>query len=75
VSVFEGIEYRKSTRRRLNDEEEASITTPTTATKTKTEQNGIICKILAQYKEAQRQLDKEEEEKSKKNKRSQPFSR
>jgi hypothetical protein len=35
---------------------------------------GIICKTLAQYKKAQRQLDKEEEGK-KKNKRLRPVSR
>jgi hypothetical protein len=34
------------------------------------QRNGIVCETLAQYKKAQRQLDKEEkEEKSKKNKR------
>ena len=38
------------------------------------EQNGITCKTLAQYKKAQRQLDKEEEGK-KKNKRLRPVSR
>jgi hypothetical protein len=36
------------------------------------ERSGIICKNLAQYKKAQRQLDKEEEEKKK---NSQPLSR
>jgi hypothetical protein len=41
------------------------------------ERNGIICKNLAQYKKAQRQLDKEEEvkKKKKKKKNSQPLSR
>jgi hypothetical protein len=40
------------------------------------ERNGIICSSLAQYKMAQRQLDKEEEKKKKKkNKSSQPLSR
>jgi hypothetical protein len=41
------------------------------------ERNGIICSSLAQYKMAQRQLDKEEEKKKKKkkNKNSQPLSR
>src|SRR5215212_2172209 len=38
--------------------------------------NGIICETLAQYKKAQRQLDKEEEEEGKKkNKRLRPVSR
>lgn len=40
------------------------------------ERNGIICESLAQYKKAQRQLDKEEEKKKKKKKKnSQPLSR
>jgi hypothetical protein len=37
--------------------------------------NGIVCETLAQYKKAQRQLDKEEQEGKNKNKKARPHSR
>jgi hypothetical protein len=37
--------------------------------------NGIVCETLAQYKKAQRQLDKEEKEGKNNNKKGRPHSR